>query len=85
MALENGGGELLLMSRTRLMEKRWEAKREMSRTRLIRKRREQRGNDGGGMLDGERCQNDDRAMTKQQGIAPTVYNILDEPPLSKEQ
>jgi hypothetical protein len=66
MALENGGGELLLMSRTR----------------LIRKRREQRGNDGGGMLDGERCQNDDRAMTKQQGIAPAVYI---EPPLSKEQ
>jgi hypothetical protein len=66
MALENGGGALLLMSRTR----------------LIRKRREQRGNDGGGMLDGERCQNDDRAMTKQQGIAPAVYI---EPPLSKEQ
>ena len=82
MALENGGGALLLMSRIRLMEKRGEAKREMSRTRLMGKRREQRGNDGGGMLNGERCQNDDRAMTKQQGIAPAVYI---EPPLSKEQ
>ena len=35
---------------------------------------------------GERCMRDaGGAMTKQQGIAPAVYNILDEPPLSKEQ